>query len=265
MKHSTLTDEIKALAAGYVLDELDPEELGAFEQAMQSDVAVQQEVRDLQMVLGGLALDVPQLTPPAHLRAKTLAALGIDEMGIDERMLDELEALPLGQPQKASRAKIDWSKIIALFALLATAVLVWDNLRLRQDLSLAQQQTTPNVAATLLQRPNSKLVSLTSPTANQASGTLLFTPGKWQEVVVSAQNLPPLPADQVYRLWLNLNNQQTLYCGEFQTNPNGSISRPIQPPQVPPPGTKATGLFVTVAQKEAAIAPTGNRVLSGTI
>lgn len=265
MKHSTLTDEIKALAAGYVLDELDPEELGAFEQAMQSDVAVQQEVRDLQMVLGGLALDVPQLTPPAHLRAKTLAALGIDEMGIDESILDELEALPLGQPQKASRPKIDWSKITALFALLATAVLIWDNFRLRQDLSLAQQQTTPSVAATLLQRPNSKLVSLTSPTASEASGTLLFTPGKWQKVVVSAQNLPPLPADQVYRLWLNLNNQQTIYCGEFQTNPNGSISRPIQPPQVPPPGTKATGLFVTVAQKEAAIAPTGTRVLSGTI
>jgi anti-sigma-K factor RskA len=265
MQNFTLTEETKALAAGYVLDELDPEELVAFEQIMHTDIAVQQEVRDLQMMLSGLALDVPQLTPPAHLRAKTLAALGIDES-----MLDELEALPLSQlslsqPQKASRSKIDWSKITALFALLATAVLVWDNLRLRQDLSLAQQQTTPNVAATLLQRPNSKLVSLTSPTASDASGTLLFTPGKWQKVVVSAQNLPPLPADQVYRLWLNLNNQQTLYCGEFQTNSDGSISRPIQPPQVPPPGTKATGLFVTVAQKEAAIAPTGNRVLSGTI
>jgi Anti-sigma-K factor rskA len=268
MQNFTLTEETKALAAGYVLDELDPEELVAFEQMLHADVAVQQEVRELQMVLGGLALDVPPLTPPAHLRAKTLAALGIDDS-----VLDELEALPpsqpfgqpFGQPQKASRPKIDWSKITALFALLVTAVLVWDNFRLRQDLSLAQQQATPNVAATLLQRPNSKLVSLTSPTASEASGTLLFTPGKWQKVVVSAQNLPPLPANQVYRLWLNLNNQQTLYCGEFQTNPNGSISRPIQPPQVPPPGTKATGLFVTVAQKEAAIAPVGTRVLSGTI
>lgn len=261
MQNFTLTEETKALAAGYVLDELDPEELVAFEQMMQTDVAVQQEVCELQMMLGSLALDVPQLTPPAHLRAKTLAALGV----LDDSVLDEIEALPLGQPQKVSRPKIDWSKITALFALLVTAVLVWDNFRLRQDLSLAQQQTTPNVAATLLQRPNSKLVSLTSPTASEASGTLLFTPGKWQKVVVSAQNLPPLPADQVYRLWLNLNNQQTIYCGEFQTNPNGSISRPIQPPQVPPPGTKATGLFVTVAQKEAAIAPTGTRVLSGTI
>ena len=259
MKNLTLTDKIKALAAGYVLDELDPEELVAFEQMLQTDAAVQQEVRELQILLGGLALNVPPLTPPADLRAKTLASLGIDDS-----VLDELEALPLGQPQRASRPKVDWSKITALFALIATAVLIWDNIRLRQDLSFAQQQTTPTVA-TLLQRPNSKLVSLSSPTASEASGTLLFTPGKWQKVVVSAQNLPPLPADRVYRLWLNLNNQQTLYCGEFRTNPIGSTSRLIQPPQVPPPGVKATGLFVTVAQKEAAIAPTGTRVLSGTI
>jgi anti-sigma-K factor RskA len=260
MKNLTLTEEIKALAAGYVLDELDPEELVAFEQMLRADVAVQQEVRELQMVMGGLALDVPQLAPPAHLRAKTLATLD----ALDEGVLDELEALHLGQPPKASRPKVDWSKITALFALIATAVLIWDNVRLRQDLSFAQQQTTSTVA-TLLQRPNSKLVSLTSPTAPDSSGTLLFTPGKWQKVVVSAQNLPPLPADRVYRLWLNLNNQQTLYCGEFRTNPDGSTSRLIQPPQIPPPGTKATGLFVTVAQKEAAIAPTGTRVLSGTI
>jgi len=212
---------------------------------------VRQEVRELQIALGGLSLDVPQLEPPAHLRAKTLAALGVTDEPVNES---------LAAPTK----KFDWNKIIAIFALFTAAALLWDNFRLRQDLSFAQQQTTEKVAS-LLQRPNSKLVSLTSQTNDAASGTLLFTPGKWQEVVVSAQNLPPLPADRVYRLWLNLNNQQTIYCGEFQTDKKGSVSRPIQPPQLPPPGTKATGMFVTVEQKDAAIAPTGERVISGTI
>jgi hypothetical protein len=84
-------------------------------------------------------------------------------------------------------------------------------------------------------------------------------------VVVSAQNLPPLPSEKVYRLWLNLNNNQTIYCGEFQTDGKGSVSRSIQPPQLPPAGTKATGMFVTVEQKDAPVAPTGTRVMSGTI
>ncbi|MCG9889884.1 MAG: anti-sigma factor [Thermosynechococcaceae cyanobacterium MS004] len=258
MIHSTLPDDIKELAAGYVLDELEPEELVIFEQMMLNNAAVRQEVRELQMLLGGLAVDVPQLTPPAHLRTKTLAALGIAEE------VPAVSAASAQVTQNTPRKTINWSKVTAIVSLITAAAFAWENFNLRQDLSFAQQQT-PESVASLLQRPNSKLVSLTSPTTPDASGTLLFTPGKWQEVVVSAQNLPPLPADQVYRLWLNLNNQQVIYCGEFQTNPEGNISRSIQPPQVPPPGTKATGLFVTAEQKAAAIAPTGVRVMSGTI
>jgi anti-sigma-K factor RskA len=247
MKTPPIPEHLQELAAGYVLDELDPDEKIAFEQIMLSDIAVLQEVRDLQLALGGLAMNVPELEPPVHLRAKTLAALG----GAYE-------------PTIAPRKKINWSKITAIFAVLSSLALLWDNIRLHQDLSFAKLQTTDRVA-TLLQRPNSKLVALTSQTNDSASGTLLFTPGKWQQVVVSVQNLPPLPADRVYRLWLNLNNQQTIYCGEFQVNSTGDISRSIDPPQLPPPRTKATGIFVTVEQKAAPIAPKGQRVISGTI
>jgi anti-sigma-K factor RskA len=77
MPNTPLSAEIKELAAGYVLDELDPDELAAFEQMMLADVAVRQEVRELQIALSGLSVDVPQMEPPAHLRAKTMAALGV--------------------------------------------------------------------------------------------------------------------------------------------------------------------------------------------
>jgi anti-sigma-K factor RskA len=254
MKNSTLSDEIRELAAGYVLDELEFGELETFEQMMLANAAVRQEVRELQIALGGLSVDVPSIEPPAHMRAKVLTALGVAD-----ELVDELADKPLVAPKK----KTDWSKIMAIFALGTVAALLWDNFRLRQDLSFAQQQT-PERVASLLQRSNSKLVSLTS-LNDSAGGTLVFTPGKWQEVLLSVQNLPPLPADQVYRLWLNLNNQQTIYCGEFQTDQKGRISRSIQPPQVPPSGTKATGMFITVERKNASIAPTGARVMSGTI
>jgi anti-sigma-K factor RskA len=250
MNEFPLSDEIKELAAGYVLDELEASEMADFEQQLKTNVALRQEVRELQIALGGLSVDVPHLVPLPHLRTKTLTSLGV----VDEQSAQSIV------PKK----KIDWGKILAIFALLASAALLWDNLRLRQDLSFAQQQTSEKVAS-LLQRPNSKLVSLTGPASEAVGGTILFTPGKWQEIVLSAQNLPPLPADQVYRLWLNLNNQQTIYCGEFQTDRQGRVSRSIQPPQVPPPGTKATGLFVTVERQDAAVSPTGTKVMSGEI
>jgi Anti-sigma-K factor rskA len=246
MMNSVLSDEIKQLAAGYVLDELEPSEVAAFEQMMLEDATLRQEVRELQLVMGGLAFDVPQLQPPPHLRAKVL------------QLADTTREVAM--PPK----KIDWSRVIAIFAFITAAALSIDNLRLRQDLSFARQQT-PERVANLLQRPNSKLIALTDRTTGTSGGTVLFTPGKWQEVVISVRNLPPLPAQQVYRLWLTLNNQQIIYCGEFRTDGRGNASQPINPPQVPPVGTKATGLFVTVDRENAPVLPTGTRIISGEI
>jgi Anti-sigma-K factor rskA len=247
MINSALSDETKELAAGYVLDELEVSEVAAFERMMLEDVTLQQEVRELQIILGGLASDVPQLQPPTHLRAKVLQLVDTQHKST---------AVPL--------QKTDWSKGIAIASLIAAATLLFDNLRLRQDLSFAQQQTHERVA-NLLQRPNSKLVALTAQATGSPGGTVLFTPGKWQEVVISVKNLPPLPVKQVYRLWLTLNNQQIIYCGEFRTNQQGNASQPINPPQTPPLGTKATGLFVTVDLENAPVLPTGTRVISGEI
>jgi hypothetical protein len=247
MINSTISDETKHLAAAYVLDELEPSEVELVERLMLENPALRQEVRELQMVLGGLALDVPQLQPPVHLRAKVLQASEIDRQVVTV-------------PPK----KTNWSMVVAISALIAAAALSLDNLRLRQDLNFARQQT-PERVANLLQRPNSKLIALTDRTNRATGGTVLFTPGKWQDVVVSVRNLPPLPADQVYRLWLSLNNQQVIYCGEFRTDGQGKASESINPPQVPPPGTKATGLFVTVDRENAPIVPTGTRIITGEI
>jgi anti-sigma-K factor RskA len=255
MTNSTLSDETKELAAGYVLDELEPSEIELIERMMLENPALRQEVRELQMVLGGLAVDVPQLQPPAHLRARVRQSSEIvGEASLKENR--QVAAVPL--------KKRNWSMVVAISALIATAALSFDNLRLRQDLNFARQQT-PERVANLLQRPNSKLVALTAQTTGASGGTVLFTPGKWQEVVVSVKNLPPLPADRVYRLWLSLNNQQTIYCGEFRTDGRGNASQSINPPQVPPPGTKATGLFVTVDRENAPVVPTGTRIISGEI
>jgi hypothetical protein len=130
-------------------------------------------------------------------------------------------------------------------------------------LFVAQNSNVEKVAA-LLQSNDSRLVALIGQ-ENNATGTLLFQKDQWQQVVLSLKDLPPLPSGEVYRLWLSLDTNQTIFCGEFNTNANGSIFVNITPPQVPPKGTKTTGIFVTKNPATAPLEPTGTRVAAGTI
>jgi hypothetical protein len=118
--------------------------------------------------------------------------------------------------------------------------------------------------ASILKQPNSRLISLKSK-ESKAAGTLLFTPGRWKEVIVSLGNLPPLPPDQIYRMWLSLDNGEILYCGEFNTDSEGSVFVRFTPPKTPPKGIKATELFVTLDAREAPLRPSEQRVMEGNI
>ncbi|NJR71459.1 MAG: anti-sigma factor [Synechococcales cyanobacterium CRU_2_2] len=178
-------------------------------------------------------------------------------------------------PPATSLYPSPWVKLIAAIAALAAIALGLDNLRLRNQLTVATQaseaiarNSTPNPLipslASILQRPKSRLVALQNADAS-LSGTLLFTPGQWQEVVVAFGNLPPLPPDQVYRMWLEMANGEVLPCGEFQPDATGQVFLKLTPPKTPQKGVKATGIFVTIDARQAPLQPTANRLLSGTI
>ncbi|NJL57010.1 anti-sigma factor, partial [bacterium] len=125
----------------------------------------------------------------------------------------------------------------------------------------------PASLANLLQQPNSRLVALQGEghqTAN-AAGTLLFTPGQWQQVVVSLGDLPALPPEEIYRMWLTLENGQVIFCGEFNTDNQGNVFVELQPDEEVPKGVKATGIFVTVESVSAPPEPTGERVMAGVL
>lgn len=262
MTSQILTEDDKLMAAGYVLGDLEPNEQQAFEQQLSQNPALVAEVESLRASLRLLPQGLPPLTPPPQLRDQVLAAFAL------EYPESAAETVAPIQPRRG----FSWSWGAALLAGLAALWLGLDNLRLRDNLRFAQQPSGETEAvATLLQRPNTKLVPIKSTgsgstaAGNAAAGTLLFTPGKWQQVIVSLGNLPPLPPDQVYRMWLTLQNGQTLPCGEFNTNAAGSVFIKINPTQTPPKGVKATGVFVTVDAANAPMQPRGERVMSGSI
>jgi Anti-sigma-K factor rskA len=257
---SSISEDEQILAAGYVLGDLSTSESLEFESALATNPALKAEVEALQIAFNLLPQDLPQVIPPPPLKAKLLDAFTA-ESNSDLMLNSTPVAVP--NPSTETTRKLPWSKVFAGIGLLIGGLLLVDNFRLRQELQLAQQVDLQDLA-TVIQQPKSRLVALSN-RENKAVGNILFTPGKWQKVIVSAQNLPPLPVDRVYRMWLELNNGQILPCGEFTTDASGNVFVKLNAKQNPPTGVKAKGVFVTIDRPDAPLQPTGERVIQGTI
>ena len=240
-----LSDDEKMLVSGYVLGDLTAEEIEQLEQLVADNPDLLKELHAVQASFALLPQGLPALEPPPSLRGAILSA-------------PELQQLP--QPRRLTGSLL---KVLALLLTMATIALTLDNLRLRQQLQVAQNDRIDRVAS-ILQQPNSRLIALKSKNS-KAAGTLLFTRGRWKEVIISFGNLAPLPPEQIYRMWLSLENGEILYCGEFNTDSEGSVFVRFSPPKTPPKGVKATGLFVTIDAREAPLTPSGERVMEGSI
>lgn len=88
MINYSLTNELRELAAGYVLDDLEPAEVNRVEQLIEDNPAFREEVRQLQGVMGTIATSVPQMQPPAGLHDQIMAAINApnssSEMNINQ-------------------------------------------------------------------------------------------------------------------------------------------------------------------------------------
>jgi anti-sigma-K factor RskA len=256
--------EEQELAAGYVLGDLNETELNEFEALLANDHDLQAEVAALQLAFHQVPQGLELVAPPPGLQAKLLNAFADSVSGeAPAAMAAAPIVAPTTTPPPIVRQVPAWGKVLAGLGVLVAGWLAVDNFSLRQQLQVAQQVDRQDLA-NILNQPKSRLVSLNSQ-SNEVVGNILFTPGKWQQVVVSARNLPPLPADQVYRMWLELANGQTIPCGEFKTDAQGSIFVQLNAKQDPPKGVKAKGVFVTIDRANAPLQPTGARVIQGTI
>jgi hypothetical protein len=272
---SPLSEDDRILVEDYVLGELSPEAAAAVERRAHSDQALRQELCALQATLRLLPQAMPVLEAAPELRDRILTA-----NFLCSKILTADTPLPAAARRRSRPAwgvAIPWGKVAVGLAAALALLLGTNNLRLRQALSEADQtnrdlltqldQGDGEVVANLLQQPTSRLVGLegeSAETAN-AAGTLLFTPGQWQQVVVSLGNLDPLPPEEIYRMWLTLENGQIIFCGEFNTDELGNVFVELRPEDDVPQGVKATGIFVTVESASAPLEPTGERVMAGII
>ena len=225
------------LAVEYVLGELSPEDAATFERRVAADPTLAEEVRRLRATLGLLPF-ATVTDPPAHLRARVLAA--------------GAGRAPARATPRASR-RVVWSQFAAATAAMLALALGFDAYRARQELALQREVTA------LLQEPN--VVRAFALAGGGAYGTVALDLDAKRGAVV-LRGLRALPAGERYRLWAQVGDK-SVFCGEFGASAERSIAA-----QFPVPVESYTApiakLFLTRESAPRGPEPAGPTVMEST-
>lgn len=197
MDHGTL----RQLAAGAALDDLDPEERRAFDVHVAGCGDCASLSRDLDDVLGDLALAAPALTPPRALRRSVVGALTAAPRSAVRAQPDY--ARP-GVPEPTRRWRLGAFGSLAAAAVIAVVAvgLGAQVVRLGEAVTVARSELDEQAAAmAVIADPGHRTAHLTAePVAPVTNAVVVFRPGSTESFVM-ADVLPPTPTGRVYQLW----------------------------------------------------------------
>jgi anti-sigma-K factor RskA len=215
-------------------------------------------------ILQGLGQVVPQVDPPAALRARVLA-------GAAARPREAARPARPALWQLAAAASIVLAAGLALYTsqLRERITLLEAELRdARARADAADQRMAAALrtaagaqgAVAVLTAPDVARVDLAGqPAAPNASARAFWS--RSRGMVFTASNLPPLPAGRAYQLWV-VTAQAPLSAGLLAPDARGSVSETFStPPDIPQP----VALAVTIEPAGGVPAPTGDKYLVGTL
>jgi anti-sigma-K factor RskA len=215
-------------------------------------------------ILQGLGQAVPQVDPPAALRARILAiatARPGAESAPARPMLWQLATaasvvLAAGLALYTSQLR---ERITLLEAQLSDARARAD--AADQRMAAAQRTATgAQSAVAVLTAPDVARVDL----AGQAPAPTASARAFWSRsrgMVFTASNLPPLAPGRTYQLWV-VTARAPLSAGLLTPDARGSVSETFStPPDIPPP----VALAVTLEPAGGVPAPTGDKYLVGAL
>lgn len=251
--HEQFADDLSL----YALGALQGEERRTVEKHLAECSACRQELEKLQGDMALLALSASGPRPPARSRDRLMAAIAKEPR----------------TAQLRRRARGFWWNALGWAAALAAVVggvlLRHQNSDLRRH--LADLETSYSEQEQQLSEAKQLLTTLTSPDAEQftlvagknppqpqakaiylrSSGTLVFL----------ASNLPTIPTQKAYELWLIPTSGAPIPAGLFKPNGHGAAAV-IHPPL--PTGVEAKAFAITIEPEAGSPAPTSQPVMVGT-
>jgi anti-sigma-K factor RskA len=270
-------DELHELTGGYALGALSIADRQRFEAHLATCDRCAVEVRGFGWIVAGLADVVPYREPSARLRQRVLLAAG----GAGPQTGASREAaLPGETIRRDGPSRLPaWAAVAAAVAALLIAGY---SLRLRErvealearlrdaesraaqaegGLAVAQRAAAhAQSALSVMAAPDLARVELApQPAAAAARGRAFWS--RSQGLVFTAANLPPLPADRIYQLWI-VTAQAPISAGLITPDPSGSVTAVFE---TSPDVGQPVAMAVTLEPAGGVPSPTGDKVLVGTV
>ena len=245
----------------YAMGSLEGDERLALEKHLEGCGSCSRELEQLRGDLGVLALTASGPKPPARSRQRLMAAIA------KEPRLPAAVTNP-ASPRRSWWGSLGWIAAAALVLLVLG--LVRQNSSLERNLASVKAQFGDQ--ASRLRQANEIVATLVDPQAQKvelvAAGSKPQPRGKAiyerrnRSLIFFASNLPPLPAEKIYELWLfPANGGAPIAAGLFRPDAQGSATV-VNPPL--PEGVEAKNFAVTLEPDSGSHeAPRGTAVIVG--
>jgi len=249
--HEQFADDLALLALGA----LQADERVTLEKHLEECSSCRRELERLRGDMALLALSASGAAPPRRSR---------------ERLLKAIAKEPRAQKTPA-RARSMWAFLpwLATVALLLVAGLFWQQSdRLAQQVARLQDQSAQQQAQ--LERAREVVSTLTSTDALRVTLVAAQTPPQPQgkaiyvkdrsSLIFLASNMPALPPQKAYELWLIPTNGAPIPAGVFKPDARGSATV-IEPTL--PAGVEAKAFAITIEPEQGSSTPTMPIVMMG--
>lgn len=252
--HDQFADDL----ALYALNVLEGEDRAALEMHLTTCHDCRRELEQLRGDTALLALSTTGPKPPARSRKRLLEAIAKEP------------ARTQGTGGPARLWLWGWLGWGLAAASLIAAAMLWNlNSALRQTLAAVTTQNSQTARdledlrriVTPIFSPQTQRITLVSvKTPPQPQGKAFYLRNRGSLVFI-ANNLPPLPPQKAYELWLIPTQGAPIPAGVFKPDAHGSATV-VNPPL--PANTEAKAFAITVESESGASAPTMPIVMMGT-
>jgi len=240
----------------YALDALQGEDRARVDGHLAECAACRRELEQLRGDTALLALSATGPRPPQRAR---------------QRLLDAVAREPR-EPRLVASTPRSWWGILgwaAAAAVIVFAFSLWrQNSVLQATLASVSSQAAKSereteelrkIAAPILEPEAQRITLVAAKTPPQPQGKVFYLRNR-SSLVLLANNLPALPAQKAYELWLIPTSGNPIPAGVFKPDAQGSASV-VNPPL--PAGAEAKAFAITVENEAGASTPTMPLVMMG--
>ncbi|MGA7377776.1 MAG: anti-sigma factor [Candidatus Sulfotelmatobacter sp.] len=241
----------------YALDALSKGERAELEQHLVGCASCRLELEQLRADTALLAMSAAGPRPPQRARQRLLEAVAREPRS---------SAVVQSSPRSSWWGWLGWA---ATAAVIVFALSLWrEDISLRAMLASARSSDAEStrqlnelrkIAAPILEPETQRVTLVAVKTSPQPQGKAFYLRSR-NSLVFLASNMPALPPERAYELWLIPTSGNPIPAGLFKPDAHGNASV-VNPPL--PPGTEAKAFAITVENQAGSEKPTTPILMMG--